>query len=66
MPLYIDVRGATTSFEEFISEFQPCFADGYKIQKQTEEVISADEHWVETGILFATSIINEYAEYYCI
>lgn len=64
MPLYIDVRGATSSFDEFLSEFQPRFADGYKIQKQTEEVISSKEHWVETGILFATAIINEYIEYY--
>ena len=66
MPIYIDIRGATTSFEEFISEFRPHIVDGYKIQKETEDVISMDEHWVETGILFATAIINEYAEYYCI
>ena len=66
MPIYIDVRGATTSFEEFISEFRPHIVDGYKIQKQTEEVISADEHWVETGILFATAIINDNLDYYFI
>ena len=66
MPIYIYIRGATTSFEEFISEFRPHIVDGYKIQKETEDVISMDEHWVETGILFATAIINEHAEYYCI
>ena len=66
MPIYIDVRGATTSFEEFISEFRPHIVDGYKIQKQNKELPFSEEDWIETGILFATAIINEYAEYYCI
>ena len=64
--LYIDVRGATNSFEELVSEFHSQIVGGYKIQKQTEEVISADEHWVETGILFATAIINDNLDYYFI
>ena len=64
--LYIDVRGITDSFEELVSEFHSQIVGGYKIQKETGDVISMDEHWVETGILFATAIINEYEEYYCI
>ena len=63
--LYIDVRGATTSFEELLSAFNGNI-EYYCIptKKEIEQLDFPDEVWIDTGLMFAFSVINENPDYY--
>lgn len=63
--IYIDVRGATTDYEEFLEEFQPLM--GKKpIINLYENINPLDfkDEWEDNGIKFAKDIILKYYEYY--
>ena len=65
-PIYIDVRGATTDFDEFFSEFQKSAGDNYQIVQREEQDCGFSEDWSETGLLFAIAVIREnYDDYKC-
>lgn len=60
---YIDVRGATTDYDEFLWEFQT-----YNEQKPSKTKIinltDYDDEWEEVGLKFANEIITKYYDYY--
>ena len=63
-PAYIDVRGATTNFEEFLYEFKFLAGDDYEIHQRNDDMSHIGEDWVETGIQFAKYVINANPGYY--
>lgn len=58
--VYIDVRGATTDIKEFFSEFN----NGAKITCKNILEPNFKDDWVQTGIVFASAIIEKYYDYY--
>lgn len=63
-PVYIDVRGATTDFEEFLYEFKFSVGVDYEIYQRNGDTSHTAEDWVETGIRFAKSVIDANPGYY--
>jgi hypothetical protein len=62
--IYIDVRGATTDFGEFISEFEGLISENDSMTCKNIEDADLHNEWVITGFLFAYAVINEHPEYY--
>lgn len=64
--LYIDVRGATTDYYEFLSEFQPSIGKNPLKRKINEkDLVDYADEWIEEGqIRFANEIIEKYYNYY--
>ena len=62
--LYIDVRGMTTDYDEFLSEFQPDI--GLKpLKNKIINLENYEDEWKETDQLqFASEIITKYYSYY--
>lgn len=58
---YIDVRGITTDFTEFMSEVNVLASANFKIKEYADE--SLDE-WDEVGLRFARLLIERNPEYY--
>lgn len=64
-PVYIDVRGITTDFVEFVSAFYIILRDGYRIVAyDIEGDRGLEEDGDKTGYRFAQSIIKKYRGYY--
>ena len=67
-PVYIDVRGVTASWEEFLAGAYADFHDHDKIIHQdieeTEELNNSNDPYAEGGLAFAKYLINEHPEYY--
>ena len=67
-PVYIDVRGATTSWEEFLSGTCADFHDHDEIIPQdieeTKKLNDPDDLYVKDGFTFAKHLIHEHPEYY--
>ena len=61
--IYIDVRGATTDFNEFYKEFSLSSSDFF-ITIQNLESSSNHEKFYDTGSKFACAIIEKYSKYY--
>lgn len=66
--IYIDVRGATTGWEEFLSGVLGDFHDQAEITHQDIEEIAKlndpDDLYAEDGLAFAKYLIHEHPEYY--
>ncbi len=63
--VYIDVRGATTNFEECFSEFRNRMSRGYVIGlRDIEEDKRLEDEGDETGYTFAQAIVAKYHGYY--
>ena len=63
--VYIDVRGATTDFEECLSDFSNCMYRGYYItRRDLEEDRGLDGEGDVTGYRFAQDIVEKYRCYY--
>ena len=62
-PVYIDVRGITNSYEEFLSEFQPDLTLT-PIKQKIDNIDDYDDEWDETQIKFANELIDTYYDYY--
>lgn len=66
--LYIDVRGATTDYNEFLEEFQPDMGE-HPLEKIIDEkdLINYNDEWEEEEQLkFADDIIERYYNYYSV
>ena len=62
--IYIDVRGATSDFDKFISPFIHTIKMSYtEIQRQNEELVFSED-WSDTGVLFAHWLIDKNQEFY--
>lgn len=68
VPVYIDVRGATTSWEEFFSGLLGDFHDQAEITSQdieeTAKLDDPDDLYAADGLAFAKHLIHEHPEYY--
>ena len=66
--IYVDVRGMTTNFDEFVATFYPGLLHiPYSIEPQDiteDEDLSAEGDI--TGYAFANEIIERYPNYYCL
>lgn len=62
--IYIDVRGATTDFAEFFSEFEILIGDDFRICLQNIEDQDIHVEWFDIGMQIAHKIINMHPEYY--
>ncbi len=64
--LYIDVRGATSDFQEFSRPyvFMKSETNPKPIIKNETDMYFDDEAWRDTGILYAHSIISSYRHFY--
>lgn len=60
---YIDVRGITTDYDEFLLEFQPLIGENPSKNKIVDSMDYEDE-WEPAGLKFANKIITKYYEYY--
>ena len=65
-PAYIDVRGATTNFAEFLYEFKFLAGDHYVIQQRNDDMSHLGEDWYETGMRFAKNVIDLHSDYYIV
>lgn len=67
-PVYIDVRGVTTSWEEFLSGLLGDFHDQAEITSQdieeTAKLDDPDDLYAADGLVFAKHLIHEHPEYY--
>lgn len=67
-PIYIDVRGATTSWEEFLSGTFADFHDYDEIVpqniKETAKLDDPDDLYTEDGLAFAKYLLHKNPEYY--
>lgn len=67
-PVYIDVRGATTSWEDFLSGTFADFHDHDEIVPQdieeTAKLNDPDDLYAADGLAFAKHLIHEHPEYY--
>lgn len=67
-PIYIDVRGATTSWEEFLTGTFADFHDHDEIIHQdieeTAKLDDPDDLYAADGLAFAKHLIHEHPEYY--
>ena len=64
---YIDARGVTTSFDEFMDVAREFVSDEYTIRKMNEEDImelKKDDNYYEIALNFAVAVIEKYKEYY--
>lgn len=64
---YVDARGITSSFSEFMDEAKTFVSDEYIIRQVTREDIEEwkkDEKYIGEALAFAESIIQNYREYY--
>ena len=67
-PIYIDIRGATTSWEEFLSGTYADFHDYDEIIppdiEETAKLDDPDDLYAEDGLAFAKYLIHEHPEHY--
>lgn len=65
---YVDARGVTSSFDEFIDDAKQFITNEYTIQPITEEDIKSweQEPYFDDAIEFAKGIIKKYNSYYMI
>lgn len=66
---YIDARGMTTSFDEFMNVAKDFINGEFVIREITPQDIEAwkrDEIYYEEAIAFAEAIIKKFEKYYCI
>ena len=64
---YVDARGITSSFSEFMDEAKTFVSDEYIIRQVTSEDIEEwkkEEKYLEEALSFAETIIQEYKECY--
>ena len=64
---YVDARGITSSFSEFMDEAKTFVSDEYIIRQVTSEDIEEwkiDEKYLKEALAFAEAIIHEYKECY--
>lgn len=66
--LYIDVRGATTDYNEFLAEFQPNMGEHplEKIIAEKDLIDINDDFEDEEQLKFADDIIERYYNYYSV
>ena len=65
--IYVDVRGATSDFEEFKAGIVEWKNAPYCIcSSNINEDEELNEEWAEEGLLFANKIIEQFPEYYSI
>ena len=66
--IYIDVRGATSSWEEFLSSTLADFHDYDELVPQnieeTAKLDDPEDHYQKEGFAFAKHLIHEHPEYY--
>lgn len=62
--IYIDVRGMTSSFEEFFSEFKFKMKDGYNIKQIDKYEKNESDEWEQQGKLFANEFIEQHYEWF--
>ena len=66
---YIDARGVTTSFDEFLDVAKEFVSDEYTIRQMNEEDIKElkkDDNHYEIALDFAVAVIERYKEYYTV
>ena len=66
---YIDARGVTTSFDEFMDVAKEFVSDEYTIRQMNEEDIKElkkDDNYYEIALDFAVAVIERYKEYYTV
>ena len=66
---YIDARGVTTSFDEFMDVAKEFVSDEYTIRQMNEEDIKElkkDDNNYEIALDFAVAVIERYKEYYTV
>lgn len=65
--VYVDIRGATTDYEEFLAEFQPWIGQDSIVNhyKKMNDMDFKDD-WEDIGLKFAREIIAKNFDYYCI
>lgn len=61
--IYIDVRGATTDYEELLMEFQPSMGKT-PLKKKIKDLTNYSDEWEEDQVKFANEIISKYYNYY--
>ena len=61
--LFIDVRGITSNYNEFLDEFQPDMGECPTI-KNIVNLSKYNDEWEEKWVDFANEIIEKYPEYY--
>ena len=63
---YIDARGITTSFDEFMDVARTFVSDTYTIREVTQDEIDdwAEEDYFDEAIAFSEAIINKFKEHY--
>ena len=61
--VYIDVRGATTNFDRFFSEFKTSSCEEVHFCKDMEIPCNGHEYY-DIGLRFAQDIIRNYSTYY--
>lgn len=64
IPIYIDIRGATTDFGEFLSGLVYSMGDDYSITRQDLDDQDIHVDWFDTGMKFAREIISGNLEFY--
>lgn len=64
LPIYIDVRGATTDFDTFLLGLVYSMGDDYSITRQDLDAQDVHVDWFDTGMKFAHAIISEHSERY--
>ena len=66
---YVDVRGMTSSFEEFMSGVRQFVKGEYTISQVTQDVVDKwenDSEYHQEACAFANAMIKEYVNYYTI
>ena len=63
---YLDARGITTSFDEFMDVAKSFVSDTYTIREVTQSEIDdwAEEDYFDEAIAFSEAIINKFKEHY--
>ena len=61
--IYIDIRGITSDFDEFIMEFQPDIGNN-PVRRIVTNLDDYDDEWENEQLLFANEIILKYENYY--
>ena len=61
--VYIDVRGITSDYNEFIDEFQPDIGER-PIQNIITNLNNYEDEWDAEQLVFANEIISKYKHYY--
>ena len=64
---YIDARGITTSFDEFMEVAKSFVSDEYTIRQVSSEDIAEwenDDYYNEQGYEFAKAVVEKYKDYY--